>query len=154
MVLLAPERFAQDVAASVDEKNGGPEASIFFADYCFVATLHYCELLVGSSSGCAARCCRSLRRRSWDAGGYVVGIDGGLGDVCFTLPPEHGGKLLLSTDVEEESEAVILGVFHCSAAELLSDLAVGFLDIGVVGVLSIFDIALESLGLEIGRAHV
>jgi len=111
--------------------------------------LRYCELLVGSSCGCAAGCRGSLRRRSCDAGGYVIGIDGGLGDIGFALPPEDGGKLLLATDVEEQGEAVILGVFDCSAAELLGDLAVRFLDIGVVGILSVFNVALESLGLVV-----
>jgi hypothetical protein len=104
---------------------------------------------VGSSCGGAALGCWSLRRGSCYAGRYVVGIDGGLGDVGFTLPPEDGGKLLLSADVEEESEAVILGILDSGSAELLSDLAVGFLDIGVVGVLSIFDIALERLSFVV-----
>jgi hypothetical protein len=111
------------------------------------------ELLVGSSCGCAAGCRGSLRRRSCDAGSYVVGIDGGLGDIGFTLPPEHGGKLLLSADVQEQGEAVILGILNRSAAELLGDLAVRFLDIGVVGVLSIFDVALESLGFVVDGLH-
>jgi len=116
----------------------------------FVSALRYRELLVGCGCGGATRCCgRSLRRRSCDAGGYVVGINRGLGDVGFTLPPEDGGKLLLSADVEEEREAVLLGILDCRAAELLRDLAEDFLDIGVVGVRGIFDIALESLGLVI-----
>jgi hypothetical protein len=108
---------------------------------------------VGSSCGCAAGCSGSLRRRSWDAGGYVVGIDDGLGDIGAALPPEDGGKLLLAAFIQQEGEAVILGILNRSAAELLGDLAVGFLDIGVVGVLSIFDVALESLGLVVDGLH-
>ena len=126
------------------KKNGGPRASILFAD-----SLCCCELLVGCSCGARWGAAGACGGGAEHAGGYVVGIDDGLGDVGFTLPPEHGGKLLLSADVEEQGEAVILGVFDCSAAELLGDLAVGFLDIGVVGVLSIFDVALESLGLVV-----
>jgi hypothetical protein len=129
--------------------------------------LSYAALLIQScvgQIGLVARCgggtalgCGSLRRGSGDAGGYVVGIDGGLRDVGFTLPPEDGGKLLLSADVEEESEAVVLGILDSGSAELLSDLAVGFLDVGVVGVLRIFDVALKGLclvvdGLEAGSA--
>ncbi len=114
--------------------------------------------LVARCGGRTALSCWSLRRGSGYAGRYVVGIDSGLGDVGFTLPPEDGGKLLLCIpDVQEEGEAVILGILDRGAAELLSDLAEGFLDVGVVGVLSIFDIALEGLclvvdGFEAGSA--
>ena len=91
-----------------------------------------------------------MRRRSCYAGSYVVRVDDGLGDIGAALPPEDGGKLLLSgAFVEQDGEAVILGILDCSAAELLGDLAVGFLDIGVVRVLGIFDVALESLGLVV-----
>ena len=79
------------------------------------------------------------------AGGYVISVDRGLGDVGFPLPPEHGWETLLSADIQKQREAVILGVLDSSAAELLGDLAVSFLKIGIVGILRIFYVTLESL---------
>ena len=83
------------------------------------------------------------------AGGHVVGVDGCLCDVGLLLPPEDGGKLLLSADVEEQREAVVLSILDSGATELLGDLAVGFLHVAVVGGLGIFYIALESLLLGV-----
>ena len=93
---------------------------------------------------------------SWRRGGWcsytgceVVGVDDGLGDVGLLLPPEDGGELLLAADVEEEGEAVVLGILDGGATELLGNFTVGFLDIAVVGGLGLFDVALEGFLLGV-----
>jgi hypothetical protein len=101
--------------------------------------------------GCSRGTVRCRSRWCWCgyAGCQVVGIDDGLGDVRLRLPPEDGGELLLSADIQQKREAMFLGVLDRSSTKLLGNFAVSLLHVGVVGSLGILNVTLESFFLGV-----
>ena len=99
------------------------------------------------------RRCGGRRRRRCNAGAGVVGVDHGLSDVSGRLRPKNrGGCLLVATDVEQQGVPVLLDVLDGGLPNLLGYLAVGFLQIALVGVGGVLFIALQLLFLDVQGA--
>lgn len=89
------------------------------------------------------------RRR--DAGLGIVGVDDRLGDVCSGGKPEHAAVLL--TGVENQVEALLLGIGLHHVKDLLADLLKGLLAVILGVALKVLCLTLQSLGFVVDGAH-
>ena len=106
--------------------------------------------------GCARRCARRGsrrhgRRRRWNAGLGVVGLDHGFGDVGGRHRPQDIAVLLAG--IENEAEALLLSKGDHDLANFVGDLVERLLAILLLAALQVLGRALQLLGLVVDGAH-